>query len=174
MYKIWTLQDMHYTVEGVDKAAGIREKAKQIVQLVSEPTWLEEEWEFARKNWDKFKGFSNTDSVPYNTGTYSGFGSKDLEKMGGADAYWPGGNYDPYKKESIFADKKAESKSGKGEKKKKKKKKKTSSSSSSESSEEDSNEEEEKPKKFKKSKAQGLQKPPKKADWKDSGASAPI
>ncbi len=37
LYKIRTLQDMHYTVEGVDKAAGIREKAKQIVQLVSEP-----------------------------------------------------------------------------------------------------------------------------------------
>lgn len=143
---------MHYTVEGVDKAAGIWEKAKQIVQLVSEPAWLEEEWEFARKNRDKFKGFSNTDTVPHNTGTYSGFGSKDLEWMGGADAYRPGGNYDPYKKDSIFADKKADSKSGKGEKKKKKKKKK-SSSSSSDSSEEDSEEEEEKPKKFKKSKA---------------------
>jgi len=71
--------------------------------------------------------------------------------MGGADAYWPGGNYDPYKKDSIFADKKSESKSVKADKKKKKKKKK-SSSSSSESSEEDSDEEE-KPKKFKKSKA---------------------
>lgn len=28
LYKIWTLQDMHYTVEGVDKASGIRDKAK--------------------------------------------------------------------------------------------------------------------------------------------------
>ena len=72
--------------------------------------------------------------------------------MGGADAYRPGGNYDPYKKDSIFADKKADTKSGKAEKKKKKKKKR-SSSSSSDSSEQDSDEEEEKPKKFKKSKA---------------------
>ncbi len=94
--------------------------------------------------------------------------------MGGADAYRPGGNYDPYKKDSIFADKKADSKSGKGEKKKKKKKKKSSSSSSDDSEEDSDEEEEEKPKKFKKSKAQGLTKPPKKGERKDSGATAPI
>ena len=50
---------MHHTVEGVDKAAGIWEKAKQIVSLISEPSRLEEEREFAWKNRDKFKGFSN-------------------------------------------------------------------------------------------------------------------
>lgn len=74
--------------------------------------------------------------------------------MGGADAYWPGGHYDAYKKDSIFAEKtKPEIK----DKKKKKKKKKESSSSSSDS-EGSSNEEVEKPKRFKK----GLTKPPKK------------
>lgn len=78
LYKIWTLQDLHYTVEGVDKAAGIRDKAKQIVELVSDPAKLEEEREFARKNRDKFKGFSNSDPTPRvggGTGNYSGFGS---------------------------------------------------------------------------------------------------
>lgn len=108
LYKIWTLQDMHYTVEGVDKASGIWDKAKQIVELVSDPAKLEEEREFARKNRDKFKGFSNSDPTPRiggGSGQYTGFGSKDLEKMGGADAYRPGGSYDPYKKDSIFAEK---------------------------------------------------------------------
>ncbi len=37
LYKIRTLQDMAYSVEGVDKAAGIREKSKLICELVSEP-----------------------------------------------------------------------------------------------------------------------------------------
>ena len=143
--------------------------------MVSEPARLEEEREFARKNRDKFKGFSNNDSVPtHGGGSYSGFGSKDLEKMGGADAYRPGGSYDPYKKDSIFGEKKVETKTGdKGEKKKKKKKKKKSSSSSESSDEEsDSEEEEEKPKKFKKTKG-GLGKPPKKGERKDFNAAAP-
>lgn len=42
--------------------------------------------------------------------------------MGGADAYRPGGSYDPYKKESIFAEKTTEKAPvEKAEKKKKKK-----------------------------------------------------
>ncbi len=60
--------------------------------------------------------------------------------MGGSDAYRPGGSYDPYKKDSIFADTKVEAKT---EKKKKKKKKKSSSSSSSDDN--SSEEEAEKP-----------------------------
>lgn len=70
LYKIRTLQDMAHTVDGVDKAAGIREKAKQICELVSEPSRLEEEREFARKNRDKFKGYSNED--PHGGNAYSG------------------------------------------------------------------------------------------------------
>lgn len=165
---------MHYTVEGVDKASGIRDKAKQIVELVSDPAKLEEEREFARKNRDKFKGFSNSDPTPRiggGSGQYTGFGSKDLEKMGGADAYRPGGSYDPYKKDSIFAEKPIVEKKEPTEKSKKKwkhKKKKESSSSDEESSEEESDaseEEEEKPKRFKKKKqGSGLTKPPKKGE----------
>lgn len=66
---------------------------------------LEEEWEFARKNKDKFRGYSNSDgpSAATNTGSYKGFGSEDLKKYGGPDSYTPGSNYDPYKKDSIFA-----------------------------------------------------------------------
>jgi len=142
------------------------------VELTSDPAKLEEEREFARKNKDKFKGFSNSDPTPW--AQYSGFGSKDMEKMGGADAYRQGGQYDPCKKESIFAENKTKPEKKDGgdkekDKKKKKhhKKKKESSSSSSESSESDEDEsegEEEKPKKFKKKKQGGLTKPPKKGD----------
>ena len=99
LYKIRTLQDMQYTVDGVDKTAGIREKAKTICELVSEPSRLEEEREFSRKNRDKFRGQGSEAS---NTGPgYKGFGSEDLRKYGGPDSYTPGSNYDPYKKESI-------------------------------------------------------------------------
>lgn len=82
LFKIRTLQDMKYEVEGVDKCAGIREKAKQICELVSEPARLEEEREFARKNRDKFKGFSDKDhpstysgNSGSGSGQYKGFGS---------------------------------------------------------------------------------------------------
>ena len=47
LYRIRQLQDMSYTVDGVDKTAGIREKAKIICELVSNPQMLEEEREFA-------------------------------------------------------------------------------------------------------------------------------
>lgn len=40
--------------------------------------------------------------------------------MGGADAYRPGGSYDPYKKDSIFADKPIVEKKEPTEKSKKK------------------------------------------------------
>lgn len=99
--------------------------------------------------------------------------------MGGADAYRPGGSYDPYKKESIFADKKEkEAPVEKAEKKKKKKskKKKESSSSDEDSSDEDKSsgeeeEETEKPKRFKKKKGSGvITKPPKKGESKETAA----
>ena len=58
--------------------------------------------------------------------------------MGGADAYRPGSNYDPYKKDSIFGEKPVNTAvSDKVDKKKKKKKNKKKSSSSSSSSESD-------------------------------------
>lgn len=62
--------------------------------------------------------------------------------MGGADAYRPGSNYDPYKKDSIFGEKPVNTvvseKADKKKKKKKKQKKSSSSSSSSSDSEDDS------------------------------------
>jgi hypothetical protein len=101
------------------------------------------------------------------TTTYTGYGSKDIEKMGGADAYRPGGAYDPYKKESIFDSKSKEADTKTEKKKKKKKKKKDSSSDEENSSDDDSDEDDEeveKPKRFKKKKGNAgvITKPPKK------------
>ena len=70
LFKIRTLQDMKYEVDGADKCTGIRDKAKQICELVSEPARLEEEREFARKNRDKFKGFSDKDTPISGGGNY--------------------------------------------------------------------------------------------------------
>ena len=80
---------------------------------------MEEEREFARKNKEKFWGYSGTD-VDYTAKKYGGFGSDDVKKGSGFDDY-SGASYDPYKKSSIFGD----DKSKEDESKKKKKKKKT-------------------------------------------------
>ncbi len=147
---------MQYTVEGVDKTAGIREKAKSICELVSEPSRLEEEREFARKNRDKFRGYSNNDGPSAGTGSsYKGFGSEDLKKYGGPDSYTPGSSYDPYKKESIFGEK-AKDETGSKKKRRKKKRKASSSEEESDSEESEDSEEVQKVQKYKKKKAKGL------------------
>lgn len=102
-------------------------------------------------------------------GSYKGFGSEDIKKYGGPDNYHPGSNYDPYKKNSIFAEKTTEDKEKKSKKKRKKRKHKKSSSSddsSDDSDKEDSDksssseeEEQAKPSRYKKKKAKGLTKP---------------
>ena len=141
---------MSYTVDGVDKTAGIREKAKSICELVSNPSMLEEEREFARKNRDKFRGYSNNDgstnvSSGGSSSQYKGFGSDDVKKFGGPDNYTPVSNYDPYKKDSIFAG--TEKTTSEPKKKKKSKRKKSSSSeeddSNSDSGDDESSSEEE-------------------------------
>lgn len=134
---------MTYTVDGVDKTAGIREKAKSICELVSNPSMLEEEREFARKNRDKFRGYSNNDgstnmSSGGSTGQYKGFGSEDVKKYGGPDNYTPGSNYDPYKKDSIFAGTEKTTEEPRKKKKKKSKRKKSSSSDEEDDSNSDS------------------------------------
>jgi len=124
---------------------------------------LEEEREFARKNRDKFKGFSNQEvGGGISSNSYKGFGSEDIRR-GGEDAHIGGGSYDTSKKDSIFGgneDAKPKKKS------KKKRRKETSSESESEdSSEEDSDEsEDEQPTKIsrKGKKSQGLKQPRKK------------
>lgn len=156
LYKLRTLQDMQYRADGVDKTAGIREKSKAICEIISDPQRLEEEREYARKNKEKFRGFSGTD-VDYTKNKYGGFGSDDI-KSGSHDNY-SGAGYDPYKKDSIFSGTEP-----KPEKKKKKKRKPSTSEEESDESDEESDEsDEEQPKKIsRKKKAKGVSKPSKK------------
>ena len=157
LYKLRTLQDMQYRADGVDKTAGIREKSKAICEIISDPQRLEEEREYARKNKEKFRGFSGTD-VDYTKNKYGGFGSDDVNKH---DNYsGAGSGYDPYKKDSIFSGTEP-----KPEKKKKKKRKPSTSEEDDSDSDEESDEsdEEEQPKKIsRKKKAKGVAKPSKK------------
>lgn len=48
MYKIKSLKDCTYHEDGIDKCRGIRDKAKSIVDLLSDPDKLEEEREFSK------------------------------------------------------------------------------------------------------------------------------
>jgi epsin len=48
IFKIRTLQDCTYHQDGLDKCRGVREKAKAIVDLISDPERLEEEREFSK------------------------------------------------------------------------------------------------------------------------------
>lgn len=162
---------MSYTVDGVDKTAGIREKAKSICELVSEPSRLEEEREFAKKNRDKFRSGQGNNAIGNNeNNSYKGFGSEDLKKYGGPESYTPGSNYDPYKKDSIFGERKKSKEEKKPRRRKRGKKERKQSSSSDEDSDEessgedsDSSVEEHKVTKYKK-KSKGISKPKKKGE----------
>jgi len=48
IFKIRTLQDCTFHQDGLDKCRGVREKAKSIVDLISDPERLEEEREFSK------------------------------------------------------------------------------------------------------------------------------
>lgn len=78
----------------------MRNTARAICELLSDPNKLQEEREFARKTRDKFSGISSsgatqnssqftssTNGVDHTSaapasGKYGGFGSEDIDKMG--------------------------------------------------------------------------------------------
>jgi hypothetical protein len=77
----------------------VRDKARALCELLSDPNKLQQEREFARQTRDKFSGISSTSSEGYqgSTGTraannhhsaapasgkYGGFGSEDINKFG--------------------------------------------------------------------------------------------
>jgi hypothetical protein len=79
IFKIRTLQDCNYHVDGIDKCRGIRETAKAIVDLVSDPSRLDEEREFMRKNREKFDSMRTTDGSDAIGGSSSGVGQYDYK-----------------------------------------------------------------------------------------------
>ncbi|KAJ1607212.1 putative transmembrane domain-containing protein [Cryptosporidium canis] len=58
IYKIRHLQDFHYTEEGRDRGAGIREKSKYILGLLNDPVQLKAERKKARDNRGKYIGIN--------------------------------------------------------------------------------------------------------------------
>jgi len=66
--------DFNYVEEGKEKCAAVREKAKAIVELVSDNELLRSERDKARSYRDKMIGMSSVDSYG-NTDRYGGGGS---------------------------------------------------------------------------------------------------
>ncbi|CAI2361810.1 unnamed protein product [Moneuplotes crassus] len=137
--RIRSLQEVTYHQDGMDKCSRIREKAKSIVDLISDPERLDEERKISKKNKGKFSSKIN-----------SGEG-RIIEKT----TYF--GNYEDPSSEYTNSSKYDQRRSkDHGSSKKSKKKKKNASSSNDDSSEDDSSgsssEDEKEKKKKKKSK----------------------
>ncbi|KAF4660800.1 hypothetical protein FOL47_007023 [Perkinsus chesapeaki] len=59
LHRIRALQDFQYSEEGRDKGAGIREKSREIVDLVNNPAQLRAERDKARQGRDKYIGIGS-------------------------------------------------------------------------------------------------------------------
>mmetsp|Transcript_25068 Transcript_25068/g.62879 ORF Transcript_25068/g.62879 Transcript_25068/m.62879 type:complete len:233 (-) Transcript_25068:413-1111(-) len=73
-YKVRPLMDFSFSEDGKDKGAAVREKAKAIVELVSDMEMLRSERDKARQHRDKFIGMSSMDSSGDRYGGYGGGG----------------------------------------------------------------------------------------------------
>ena len=60
MYKIRSLQDFNFSENGTDRGQGVRDRARSICELLSDPEKLQQEREFARKTRDKLHGTGST------------------------------------------------------------------------------------------------------------------
>ena len=84
LYRIRSLQDFNFYEGSIEKASGIREKAKQIVELLGSNDLIRTERDKARQLRNKFVGIDSR-----NAG-YSGGGSNSY--YGGGNSYSGGGN----------------------------------------------------------------------------------
>ena len=122
LYKIRAFQDFIFKEpNGVEQGAELRDKARGLCELVSEPSKLQYEREFAKQTREKFMGISSTGSTgtgnyggsssgigstshvnpaaPASGNKYGGFGSEDIAKFGyNNNDQFGGGPYDPYTK----------------------------------------------------------------------------
>lgn len=118
LHKIRSLQDYNYYEQSVDKGSGVREKAKQLVELLGSNEMIRSEREKARALRSKFVGISNDGG----SGGFGGGGSRrdsysSNSRGFGSDSYDNGGRYDGggggrYDNGSRFGD--ADSYSSKG------------------------------------------------------------
>jgi epsin len=100
LYKIKCLQDFSYYEANMDKGSGVREKSKQIVELLGDNEMIRSERDKARTLRNKFSGFSGSSS----NNSYGGQGG------GGNDSYSSGGRYGG----DSYSDRKTSESSSKG------------------------------------------------------------
>ena len=81
-YKIRQLQDFRYMEDRVDRGQGVREKAKQLLELLSDNQNIRDVRDQARKLRDKFVGVGS-----------GGGGQQSYSGSGGASSYSGGGGY---------------------------------------------------------------------------------
>ena len=92
LYKIRPLQEFNFYENGVDRGSGVREKSKQLIELLSSNETIREEREKARALRSKFVGISN-DGRSAHMGSYDprgyDYGRYDSGSQGryGQDAY---------------------------------------------------------------------------------------
>lgn len=126
LYKIRSLQDFSYQESGTDRGQGVRDKSRELCELLSDPTMLQNEREFARQTRDKLQGTIGQQSSmsmgcvdanvpqsmssgqlggagagaagPSSGNKYGGFGSEDIARLGYNQQDKFHAPYDPYTK----------------------------------------------------------------------------
>jgi len=91
-YKVRPLMDFTFTEEGRDKGSGIRDKAKMIIELISDQDLLRAERDKARDHRNKFAaGFSSAGD----------YGNSNSNRDNGGSGGGGGGRYDPHIEEKF-------------------------------------------------------------------------
>lgn len=96
------LRSFHYTDEsGKDQGINVRNRAKEIAEMLSDVERIRVERRKARSNKSKYQGASNSDFIPGSgTGRYGGFGS-DSNYSGGGGGGSMGGSGSGTRRESY-------------------------------------------------------------------------
>ena len=81
IHQIRTLNDFSHFVEGVDKGSGVREKSKQLVEMLNDNSLIREERQKARNLREKMGGSRSSNSS--SGGGYSGGGGGSSYSGGG-------------------------------------------------------------------------------------------
>eukprot|EP01039_Chlorochromonas_danica_P003926 gene3923-4290_t len=99
LFKLRALQDFNFYEGTVDKGSGIREKAKQLVELLNSNDLIRQEREKARTLRNKFSGFDSRGSGggygggdSYSSGGNGGFGGRGGSSYGGSGGSSYGGS----------------------------------------------------------------------------------
>mmetsp|Transcript_2406 Transcript_2406/g.3483 ORF Transcript_2406/g.3483 Transcript_2406/m.3483 type:complete len:631 (-) Transcript_2406:150-2042(-) len=85
MHRIKMLSEFNYFEGHIDKGSGVREKSKQLIELLQSNEYIREEREKARKLRDKYVGISNS-SMGFGGGGFSSGGGLGLSNFSGSSS----------------------------------------------------------------------------------------